>query len=189
MPLCALLDRTPRTYAFLLAGYSVAIVGLGTVNTPTAIFDVAVSRLEEISIGIVCAVLAHSVFFPRNFGDILRCKAEAALAQSAQAASDALGVPPKTPSTRQIAAIAGAVTELHTLYAQIGYETSNVRRVPTVMAGLLDRVSVILPKASLMARALTRRQTIGQVSDSFRTTLDETAALLTTFANGKSGRR
>jgi len=33
---CALLDRTPRTYAFLLAGYSVAIVGLGTVNTPTA---------------------------------------------------------------------------------------------------------------------------------------------------------
>jgi uncharacterized membrane protein YccC len=182
---CALLDRTPRTYAFLLAGYSVAIVGLGTVNTPTAIFDVAVSRLEEISIGIVCAVLAHSVFFPRNFGDILRCKAEAALAQSAQAASDALGSPPKAPSTRQIAAIASAVTELHTLYAQIGYETSNVRRVPNVMAGLLDRISVILPRASLMARALMRRQTMGPVSDSLRATLDETASLLTAFADGK----
>lgn len=181
----ALLDRTPRTYAFLLAGYSVTIVGLAVVNNPTTVFDVAVSRLEEISIGIGCAVLAHSIFFPRNFGDILRCKAEAALAQSAQAAADALGVSPKTPSTRQVAAIAGAVSELHTLYAQTGYETSNVRRVPTVMAALLDRISVILPKASLMARALTRRQAIGQVSESFRMTLDETAALLTAFAHGK----
>lgn len=179
---CALLDRTPRTYAFLLAGYSVTIVGLAVVNNPTTIFDVAVSRLEEISIGIGCAVLAHSIFFPRNFGDILRCKAEDALAQSAQAASDALGVSPKMPSARQVAAIAGAVTELHTLYAQIGYETSNVRRVPTVMAGLLDRISVILPKASLMARALMRRQMTGPISPPFREILDDTAAVLTAFA-------
>src|SRR5580704_4112717 len=62
----ALQDRTPRSYAFLLAGYSVAIVGLSTVNQPTTIFDVAVSRFEEISIGIICASIAHSVFFPRN---------------------------------------------------------------------------------------------------------------------------
>ena len=87
----ALQDRTPRTYAFLLSGYSVAIVGLATVNNPTVIFDVAVSRLEEISIGIGCAAVAHSIFFPRNFGDILRCKAEAALANSARVASNAFG--------------------------------------------------------------------------------------------------
>jgi uncharacterized membrane protein YccC len=181
----ALLDRTPRTYAFLLAGYSVTIVGLAVVNNPTTVFDVAVSRVEEISIGIICAVLAHSVFFPRNFGNILRSKAEGSLAKSAQAAADALGPSPKKPSTRQIAACAGVVTELHTLYAQIGYETSNVRRVPTVMAGLLDRISTMLPKASLMANALLKRQAIGPVSDSVRVTLDETTALLTAFAQGK----
>ena len=182
---CALLDRTPRTYAFLLSGYSVTIVGLAVVNNPTMIFDVAVSRLEEITIGIGCAAIAHSVFFPRNFGDILRCKAEDALAQSALVASDALGPSPKAPSIRQIASIAGTVSELHTLYAQIGYETSNVRRVPTVMAGLLDRISVILPQASMIARALTRRQEIGQISAPFRSTLDETAAVLSAFAAGK----
>src|ERR1700734_4121758 len=49
---CALQDRTPRSYAFLLAGYSVAIVGLSAVNPPTTVFDVSVSRLEEITIGI-----------------------------------------------------------------------------------------------------------------------------------------
>lgn len=181
----ALQDRTPRTYAFLLSGYSVAIVGLAVVNNPTTIFDVAVSRLEEISIGIGCAAVAHSIFFPRNFGDILRWKAEAALAKSALVASDALGPSPKMPSTRQIASIAGTVTELHTLYAQIGYETSNVRRVPNVMAGLLDRISMILPKASVIARALTKRQEIGQISDAFRSTLDESVVMLNAFAAGK----
>src|SRR3984957_12398317 len=159
--LAALQDRTPRSYAFLLAGYSVTIVGLSVVNAPTTIFDVALTRLEEISIGIVCAAIAHSIFFPQNFGDVLRSKAASALAKSAAAAAGAIGTPPVAPSVSQVAAIAGTVTELHTLYSQIGFETSNVRRVPRVMAGLLDRISVVLPKASLIFRALAARQGYG----------------------------
>jgi uncharacterized membrane protein YccC len=62
----ALLDRTPRSYAFLLAGYTATIVGLSVVNTPETIFDTTVSRLEEISLGVICGSVAHSLFFPRN---------------------------------------------------------------------------------------------------------------------------
>ena len=181
----SLQDRTPRSYAFLLAGYSVAIVGLSVVNTPTAIFDVALARLEEISIGIICAAVAHSVFFPNNYGEILKSKAEAALAKSALVASNAIGSPPKAPSTGQIASVAGVVTELHTLYSQIGFETSNVRRAPAVMAGLLDRISVILPKASIVACALAARREIDEVSGAFRAMLDDTAKVLNAIATGK----
>jgi uncharacterized membrane protein YccC len=180
----ALQDRTPRSYAFLLAGYSVAIVGLSTVNAPTTIFDVALTRLEEISIGIICAAIAHSVFFPQNFGDVLQSKAASALAKSAATAAGAIGSPPEAPSISQVASIAGAVTELHTLYSQIGFETSNVRRVPTVMAGLLDRISVILPKASLIFRALVARQKYG-ASEAFQELLDDAAAALQALANQK----
>ena len=182
---CALQDRTPRTYAFLLSGYSVAIVGLAAVNNPTAIFDLAVSRLEEISIGIGCAAIAHSVFFPRNFGSILRSKAEEALVESARAACEALDLSPRPPSAGRIASVAATVTELHTLYTQIEFETSNVRRVPAVMAGLLDRISVILPRASLIAHALMRRQRMAPVSDSFQAQLDDTAVVFATFAAGE----
>src|SRR5262249_7092828 len=41
----ALLDRTPRSYAFLLAGYTATIVGLAVVNQPETIFDTCVSRV------------------------------------------------------------------------------------------------------------------------------------------------
>jgi uncharacterized membrane protein YccC len=181
----ALQDRTPRSYAFLLAGYSVAIVGLSAVNAPTAIFDVALSRLEEISIGIACAAIAHSVFFPRNFGDILRCKAEAALANAALVASNAFGLEPKAPSVRQVASLASVVTEMHTLYSQTSFETSNVRRAPMVMAGLLDRISVILPKASSIAGALAARQRVGEIPDPLRAELSDAATMLKAVGEGK----
>jgi uncharacterized membrane protein YccC len=179
----ALQDRTPRSYAFLLAGYSVAIVGLSTVNAPTTIFDVALSRFEEISIGIICAAVAHSVFFPQNFGDVLRSKATAAIAKSAAIAAGAIGTPSEAPSVSQVASIASTVTELHTLYSQIGFETSNVRRVPTVMAGLLDRISLILPKASLIFRALAARKKYGAISEALRELLDDAAAALTALGS------
>jgi uncharacterized membrane protein YccC len=67
----SLQDRRPRSYAFLLAGYSIAIVGLSVVNAPNTIFDTSVARVEEISIGLVCAAVAHSVFFPQNVLDEL----------------------------------------------------------------------------------------------------------------------
>jgi uncharacterized membrane protein YccC len=60
----SLLDRTPRSYVFLLAGYSAAIIGFPSVTTPDQIFDTAVARVQEISLGIVCATLVHSIVFP-----------------------------------------------------------------------------------------------------------------------------
>src|SRR5262252_184267 len=50
----SLLDRTPRSYVFMLAGYTAAIVGFSVVGKPEGIFDTAVARLEEISLGIIC---------------------------------------------------------------------------------------------------------------------------------------
>jgi len=180
----ALQDRTPRSYTFLLAGYSVAIVGLSTVNSPTAIFDVALSRLEEITIGIVCGAVAHSVFFPNNYGDLLRRKAESAIRQSAGIAAAAIGGAPQAPSLREISQLANTVTEIHTLYSQIGFETSNVRRAPAVMVGLLDRIALTLPKASLAYRALIERSRLGDIPEALRLTLDEAVSAFSAFSRG-----
>src|SRR5215469_4977813 len=62
----SLLDRTPRSYIFMLAGYTAGIIGFPTVNAPQTIFDTALSRMEEITLGIVCATVVHTIFFPRS---------------------------------------------------------------------------------------------------------------------------
>ncbi|PIK72002.1 fusaric acid resistance protein, partial [Methylobacterium frigidaeris] len=44
----SLLDRSPRSYLFMLAGYTAALIGFPAVTSPETIFDTAVSRAEEI---------------------------------------------------------------------------------------------------------------------------------------------
>jgi uncharacterized membrane protein YccC len=182
----ALQDRTPSSYAFLLAGYSVAIVGLSTVNQPTTIFDVAISRFEEISIGIICASIAHSVFFPRNVGDVLRSKADAAIAHTAQVALKAIGPDPVPPSVGDVATLGSTLTDIAALYAQIGHETPDVPRVPGVVTALLDRLAMALPRASLVYRSLAALRQEGPISDRLRSALSDTSVTLWSLARGET---
>ena len=57
----SLLDRTPRSYVLMLAGYTAAFIGFPDVGDPGSIFDVAVSRAEEITLGILCASVVGSI--------------------------------------------------------------------------------------------------------------------------------
>jgi len=68
----ALLNRGPRGYAFLLAGYTTAFIGFPAVTSPDTIFDTVVARSEEIILGTVVAVLFASLFFPTSARPMLR---------------------------------------------------------------------------------------------------------------------
>jgi uncharacterized membrane protein YccC len=57
----SLLDRTPRGYMFMLAGYTAALIGFPSVSDPAGIFDIAVSRSEEIILGILCASIVSTI--------------------------------------------------------------------------------------------------------------------------------
>ena len=52
------LDRTPHSYAFMLAGYTSAIIAFPSVDAPGAVFDTSISWVEEIVVGIACATVA-----------------------------------------------------------------------------------------------------------------------------------
>ena len=60
----SLQDRTPRSYVFMLAGYTAALIGFPSVERPDQLFDNALARVEEIGVGILCATLVHSLVLP-----------------------------------------------------------------------------------------------------------------------------
>src|SRR6516165_4848750 len=70
----AVLDRTPRSYVFLLAGYSVALIGFPLVDVPGTVWDVVLARVEEITLGIVCATIIGSIVFPVPLGPALTAR-------------------------------------------------------------------------------------------------------------------
>jgi uncharacterized membrane protein YccC len=70
----SLLHRTSKSYVMMLAGYTAAFIGFPDVGDPGSIFDVAVARAEEITLGILCAAVVGSVILPRSIVPALRCR-------------------------------------------------------------------------------------------------------------------
>jgi uncharacterized membrane protein YccC len=159
----SLQDRRPRSYAFLLAGYTAAIVGLAVVNAPETIFDTSVARVEEISIGLVCAAVAHSVFFPQNILEELTERVERTLRTGGTwiAAALAPGESTDLESQQKLAAL---VSDLHVLYEHVAFETSDVPRNASVMQALQDRLAAILPRVSGVQAGLQALSAAGSIN-------------------------
>ncbi|GJE41110.1 p-hydroxybenzoic acid efflux pump subunit AaeB [Methylobacterium soli] len=86
----SLLDRTPRSYLFMLAGYTAALVGLPAVGEPHAIFETAVARAEEITLGILCAGLVSTLVLPQPVGPVVAARLAAWLDDARRLVLDAL---------------------------------------------------------------------------------------------------
>ena len=119
----SLLDRTPRSYVFLLAGYTAAIIGFPTVTTPGLIFDTAVARVEEISLGIVCATLMHSLVFPNPVAPVLVARMAESLRLIERWAAGALSGDADAVAVRASRQrIAAVVTELDMLDSYLAWD-------------------------------------------------------------------
>jgi uncharacterized membrane protein YccC len=63
--------RTANSYALMLAGYTMPLISFPVVDNPLAVFDIAVARTEEIFVGLVCAAVIGSMFWPRRLAPVL----------------------------------------------------------------------------------------------------------------------
>ncbi len=89
----AMVDQMPRGYSYQLAGLTAAVVGLPDALDPLHGFDTAVGRTEEILLGIACATVIDSLFFPHAAGVVLNARVGAWL----EAAKDyTLTCPPRS---------------------------------------------------------------------------------------------
>jgi len=141
----SLLDRTPRAYVFMLAGYTAAIIGFPSVNAPDQIFDTALSRVEEISLGIFCATLVHTLIFPRDVGQALAGRIGLVLRDSQTWIGDALTGRRGPAEHEERRRIATDITELHVTSSHLPFDTTNLPlRIDTVRV-LENRLAYTLP--------------------------------------------
>ncbi|BFO09072.1 hypothetical protein GGER_15820 [Serratia rubidaea] len=86
----SLLERTPRAYAFVLAGYTASLIGFPAVSDPGAIFNIAIVRVQEIMIGILCAVLIHRYVLPARISGLFNSRLSQTLRTARQRIADTL---------------------------------------------------------------------------------------------------
>ncbi|WP_221033080.1 FUSC family protein [Actomonas aquatica] len=173
----SMLDRTSRSYVFMLAGYTLALVALPTVGNPESIFDVALARFEEIEIGITCASVIGAIVFPTSVGSVLSARIQTWLGDAADWAESILrgdGASLTTPLSRQ--RLAADVANLDLIISQLGYDAAT-RDLAGAARELRGRLLMLLPTLSSVANrlhALARRPQ-GIPAD-IRSLLDNVAA-------------
>ena len=121
----SLLDGSPRSYVFLLSGYSVALLGFPILSTPELTFDIVAARVQEILLGITCASIASRIVLPRTVTDAIAARAEAWLANTRQLAVEVLtgkGSDQERDGERMRLAAAAAEIDLAALTAQLERE-------------------------------------------------------------------
>src|SRR6516225_236684 len=155
----SLLDRTPRSYMFVLSGYTAALIGFPSVLAPDTVFDTAVSRVEEITLGVVCAAIVHSLIFPKSAFSAFEEKLRSAMADARRWLADGL-VKQATPQAEMARRrIAADINELYLLGTSLRFDTSphhpgigTIRSFDRKMVALLPLVAGVEDRLTLLRR-------------------------------------
>lgn len=148
----SLLDRTPRAYLFMLAGYTAALIGFPAVTAPQTIFDTAVSRAEEITLGILCASLVASLVLPEPVGPVVAARIDAWLSEAGRWTGDVLSGGGEAPSLRaRRLRLAAEAAEIDALSTHLAYDTSAQSRAVPLVQLLRGRMLMLLPVLSSLA--------------------------------------
>lgn len=141
----SLLDRTPRSYMFVLAGYSACLIVFPDVDAPQTIFTVASLRVQEITIGILCGSLIHGVVFPGSITNVLLGRVATILRDAERWSHDAIAIDPVEGLAQERRRLAQDITELHQMSIHLPFDISRLApRVRTVRA-MQDQLSLLLP--------------------------------------------
>ena len=67
----AAMYRNQQSYSFVLAGYTAVMIAVPSLDHATAAFSIAVTRVAEVGLGIICAAVVNDVLFPRPQGPLV----------------------------------------------------------------------------------------------------------------------
>ncbi|VTZ24986.1 Fusaric acid resistance protein conserved region [Methylocella tundrae] len=152
----SLLDRTPRGYVFMLAGYTAALIGFPSVDAPEGIFDTAIARVEEITLGIVCASIFSGVLFPRPVGPLVAERLQAWLGDADLWGCDALkGRKEDELLRRRRLRLAADAAQLDALSIHLAFDTSVQRYAARAMRMLRLRLLMLLPILSSLGERMS----------------------------------
>lgn len=173
---CSTLLRSAWAYAFVLAGYTVAIIALPAVNHPLLVFDQAVARCTEISLGIICATLSSALLWPMRVEQQLAGQARQAWQSGLQAASATLAGDEE--GRKSLVEILGRIVAVDSQREHAWFEGRLGRERARAIRGLSQKLLILLR----IARSVRRqwRQLDEGEAEHLRPWLDEVRAALAT---------
>jgi uncharacterized membrane protein YccC len=186
----SLLDRGPRAYLFMLAGYTAALIGFPAVDSPLQLFDTAISRVEEIGVGILCATIVHSLVLPVGLAPSLLALLDRTAGDAKRWFTDLLALKPRAPNDARTLAddrqkLAIDLTQLRLLSAHVPFDTGHLRWTAGAIGAMQDAVAGLAPTLSAVEdrlKALTEAE--GELAPDITAALAHVAAWIELESSG-----
>nr|WP_242015052.1 FUSC family protein [Stenotrophomonas maltophilia] len=159
MSLClylAMLDRTPRAYAFLLAGYTTSLIGFPAVMVPADVFTIAITRVQEIAIGILAATLVHGLVLPRRVSSRVHARVAAVLDDAERWTRDMRAGASDTVLATDRSKVAADLLELHVLSIHLPFDSAHGVAQVQILRAVHDRMLDVLMLSSAVEDSLAR---------------------------------
>ena len=148
----SLLDRTARSYVFMLAGYSTVMIVYNAITyiDTYSIFDIALARVLEISVGVIATAVVSATFFPVHIGALIKQRVNKAL-NDLEATFEKLITVQKTPEnyTQILSVFTRDTSDIHALAVHLTYEKGELNGMTKPLQEMLHQVSLVV--ANLVA--------------------------------------
>ena len=148
----SLLDRTPRSYVFMLAGYTAVIICYNIIyNIETSsVFDMAVGRFLEITVGVVCSAIVTTTIFPMHIGPAVQTRVAKSLEDTKALFHQILRHSSEAEIyNKSLSNIARDIADIHVMAVHLSYEKSTLRGMTKPLQEMLHQLSMLV--ANLVA--------------------------------------
>ena len=171
----SLLDRSARAYTFMLSGYTAGIIGFPAVTDPANIFQLALTRCEEITLGIACTTMVGVLFMPRGLGPILARRITAWVQPgidwaSAELAGESLSESAQAARRR----LAFEATDIGMMISQLGYDTSYLQNAVRQITHLRMYVISLMPILSSIGPRVAELRRLCAITPPLQAALTQT---------------
>ena len=177
----SLLDRTPRSYVFMLAGYTAVIICYNIIyNIETSsVFDMAVGRFLEITVGVVCSAIVTTTIFPMHIGPAVQTRVAKSLEDTKALFHQILRHSSEAETyNKSLSNIARDIADIHVMAVHLSYEKSTLRGMTKPLQEMLHQLSMLV--ANLVAMSERVKQ-LDHIDTNYHQQLQKMSEDITVF--------
>ena len=177
----SMLDRTPRSYVSMLAGYTTVIICYNMVYyaDTVSIFDMALGRFLEITVGVVCSAIVTTTIFPMHIGPAVESRVAKTI-QDIKALFDQILLDQKQLDNynQLLGNITRDASDIHVLAVHLSYEKSKLQGMTKPLQEMLHQLTLLV--ANLVAMSERMKQ-LDQIEMTYRENLKAVHAHIAEF--------
>lgn len=167
----AVLDRTPRAFLFQMAAFSSAVICFPYLDDPANIFITAISRVEEMTVAILCVTVTHGLLQPAGVRPVIHERALSFLDDACRWTAEAFGTHHTRLEHAHRRKLAADIVELGMIAMNLPFDRRFARATRETVTALQHRLAALLSVASAAANRLDQLRSLHAVDA-------ETAALV-----------